>query len=439
VSRADLTARERSAPVGGTGAVPTIAGERLPLLDAIRGVALAGILLANLTSFYGADMLDAAARAAQPAAAVGASVLVVIDWLVEGKFYSVFSILFGVGFALQAERALRPGAPPFGPFFRRRMGGLALIGVTHLYALWAGDILLLYGVMGLALPTLWRLSARTRFVLMVALFAVPFATHLVVVASDGALDPRTPFAAAGAFLRRQFGIADRTTLDLFAGGTSADYWSWNTAYAVVRPGTYLQSGRPAKVLALFLLGAWLAGSILPRLATQRCVLWRTVWLGGGVGLVASAVYAAIKAHTHSTFLLSGTGLAQTVAYTLGTTPLALAYLALAVLAWQHPRARRRLEWFIPLGRMALSVYLSQTVIQLLIFTSHGAGRSGVWPIATLPLLAAAILVTQRYACWWWLERHDHGPVEFLWRRATYGRFLPRLEPTRSPRAAPPRA
>jgi uncharacterized protein len=73
--------------------------------------------------------------------------------------------------------------------------------------------------------------------------------------------------------------------------------------------------------------------------------------------------------------------------------------------------------------MALSVYLSQTLIQLLIFTSHGAGRAGVWPIASLPVLAATILVAQRYACTWWLARHAHGPVEWLWRRATYGRGI----------------
>lgn len=95
---------------GAAVAGPTAASERLPLLDAIRGMALGGILLANLTSFFGADMLDAAGRAAQPAAGVGQAVLVGIDWLVEGKFYSVFSMLFGIGFALQASRAAGRGA-----------------------------------------------------------------------------------------------------------------------------------------------------------------------------------------------------------------------------------------------------------------------------------------------------------------------------------------
>ena len=408
----DVTTSARAA------AHPTAERDRLPLLDAVRGTALGGILLANLTSFFGADMLTAAARAAQPAAALGQAVLFAVDWLVEGKFYSVFSMLFGIGFALQAARAGSRG-DDIGPFFRRRMAVLVLIGLTHMYLLWAGDILLLYGVMGLVLPWLWRGPLPTRLAAMAALFTVPFATHVMVWLSDGALDPRAPFAAVGATLREAFGIASRTTLDLFARGSSLDYWAWNTAYAVVRPGTYLQSGRPAKVLALFLLGAWLASTVLPRLAGSRRLLWRTAWLGGTVGLLASAVYAAIKAEARSTFELSGVGLVQTAAYTLGTTPLALAYMAVATLAWQQTAWQARLAWFVPLGRMALSVYLTQTLVQLLLFSSHGARLAGRLPIALLPVVALAILVTQQRVCVWWLARHEQGPVEWLWRRAVY--------------------
>ena len=408
----DVTTSARAA------AHPTAERDRLPLLDAVRGTALGGILLANLTSFFGADMLTAAARAAQPAAALGQAVLFAVDWLVEGKFYSVFSMLFGIGFALQAARA-RSRGDDIGPFFRRRMAVLVLIGLTHMYLLWAGDILLLYGVMGLVLPWLWRGPLPTRLAAMAALFTVPFATHVMVWLSDGALDPRAPFAAVGATLREAFGIASRTTLDLFARGSSLDYWAWNTAYAVVRPGTYLQSGRPAKVLALFLLGAWLASTVLPRLAGSRRLLWRTAWLGGTVGLLASAVYAAIKAEARSTFELSGVGLVQTAAYTLGTTPLALAYMAVATLAWQQTAWQARLAWFVPLGRMALSVYLTQTLVQLLLFSSHGARLAGRLPIALLPVVALAILVAQQRVCVWWLARHEQGPVEWLWRRAVY--------------------
>lgn len=400
---------------------PVPANERIDLLDAIRGAALGGILLANLMSFFGTDMLGASGRRAMWAGGAGEQVLFGVNWLVEGKFYSIFSMLLGAGFALQAGRAVRAGTSPsqFGRFFRRRMTVLVAIGLTHMYVMWSGDILTLYGLMGLLLPTLWRRPAKARIAIMVAFFCVPLATHALVITSEGRLDPRPPFAAVGAEVRDRLGVAGRPALDVFAHGTARDYWAWNTSFAVARPGTYLQSGRPAKVLALFLLGAWLATRMLPRLATLRRTLLATTVIGGAVGLSSSFVYATIKADTGSTFLVSGTGVLQTAAYTLGTTPLALAYLAAAVLAWQSASAKGVLEWFVPLGRMALSVYLTQTLIQLVVFSSLGLGLAGRAPTVLLPVVAALILIGQRYLCAWWLQSHAQGPVEWLWRRATY--------------------
>ncbi|MEZ5287947.1 MAG: DUF418 domain-containing protein [Vicinamibacterales bacterium] len=399
---------------------PTASHERIGLLDAIRGVALVGILLANLMSFFGVDMLDGAQRAALPQPELGARVLFTIDWLVEGKFYSIFSMLLGIGFALQAARASRRGEGwAFAGFFRRRMAVLVAIGAMHMFLIWSGDILMLYGVLGLLLPSLARLESGTRNTLAACLFAVPLLTHAAIVASDGAWDPRPPFAEAGAALRARTGVDDRPALDLFARGSTSEYFAWNTANGITRPGTYLQSGRPAKVLALFLLGIWIGEYVLPRLGLLRRRLWQVAIAGAGIGLPASFVYASIKAATRSTFLLSDEGLLQTAAYTLGTTPLALAYMATATLAWSHPAPRRLLAWFVPLGRMALTVYLSQSVIALLLFSSHGLGWSGRVSIAWLPVAAAAILAVQRRGCRAWLARHDQGPVEWLWRRATY--------------------
>lgn len=393
----------------------------MALLDAIRGVALGGILLANLMSFFGTDMMQPSVRKALPMGEAGEVVLFGINWLVEGKFYSIFSMLLGVGFALQLNRARTRGEPAyqFDRFFRRRMTVLIVIGVVHMYALWSGDILTLYGIIGLLLPSIVRWPSRARWVVVVGLFSVPTATHALVLATDGRLNPRTPFAAIGAELREQFGVADRPALEVFATGEPSDYWAWNTSFAVARPGTYLQSGRPAKVLALFLLGAWIGHSVLQHLTAMRRALWMTMIAGAAIGLPASFVYAAIKADTGSTFLLSQQGMLQTIVYTLGTTPLALAYMAAAALMWQSSRAPRVLRWFEPLGRMALTVYLTQTLVQVLLFTGVGAGLAGRTPIALLPAVAAVVLVIQRYVCAWWLRRYQQGPVERVWRSATY--------------------
>ncbi|MEM7415142.1 MAG: DUF418 domain-containing protein [Gemmatimonadota bacterium] len=406
---------------GGHLAGPVRSEERLGILDAIRGLALGGILLANLASFFGHYFLSPDAREAMWAGSVGEAVLFGIDWFVEGKFYSIFSILLGVGFAIQWTRAQARGesSSDFARFFRRRMIVLVGFGLVHMYALWAGDILTLYGLMGLLLPILARGSSRARLALICTLLLIPFATHLVVYGSDGDIDPRPPFAEAGANAREALGGDGRSSLELFSGGGSADYMAWNIGYAVARPGTYLQGGRPAHVLGLFLIGAWLGVFLLPRLASLRRPLRTVAVAGAAVGLPASFAYAVIKARTESVFTLSYEGLAQTLLYAFGSTPLALSYMALAVLAWRTGLGRRTLEWFVPLGRMALTVYITQTVIQLLVFTGHGLSLGGVAPIALLPLAALGILATQRQACVWWLARYRQGPLEWLWRTLTY--------------------
>jgi uncharacterized protein len=201
--------------------------------------------------------------------------------------------------------------------------------------------------MGLLLPVLARRPSSARVTIMAVLFAVPMTTHMLVLASEGRYDPRPPFAATGLAVRERLGVADEPALDAFAHGGPGNYLAWNVSVAMARPGTYLQSGRPAKVLALFLLGAWLGASVLPRMSRLRASLLVAVVVGGVVGLSASYDYAAIKAETGSTFLLSNLGLTQTVAYTLGTTPLAIAVRlsdtdddSTGRLLWIRPGARR---------------------------------------------------------------------------------------------------
>ncbi len=403
---------------------PVSVGERLGILDAIRGVALGGILVANLISFFGVYWLTLEERMAMPAGIVGEAVVFGMDWLIEGKFYSIFSMLLGVGFAIQWQRAEARGesSSQFARFFRKRMTVLILIGLTHLYAVWAGDILTLYGVMGLLLPTLARGSSRVRLAVITLFLLVPFATHVLVYTTDGRLDPRPPFVEMGVQAGQALGgDSSLSRGEIFSQGGPRDYVAWNVSFAVARPGTYLQGGRPFHVMGLFLIGAWIGTALLPRLASFGRSLRVVAITGAAVGLPLSFFYALIKLrHEQSVFMMSAEGLLQTASYAAGTTPLALSYLAIAALAWRTDAGRRALEWFVPLGRMALSVYISQSIIQMVVFTGWGFGLSTRTPVALLPVVAVTILFVQRQVCLWWLARHRQGPLEWVWRRATYG-------------------
>jgi uncharacterized protein len=402
---------------GGLG--PTRAAERVPLLDVVRGFALFGILLANLGSFFGAYDLAPAERRALPLAAAGDATLFAIDWLVEGKFYSLFCLLFGAGFALQRQRAEQHGRLDFGAFFRRRTLVLAAIGFLHLTLLWAGDILFLYGVVGLLLPSLARLTPRAQLRAAAVLLALPLLAHGLIVASGGSIDPRAPFRPAAAWLQQRAGYSGVPIAEMKASAAWREVFTANLVVAVQRPGAYLEQGRPAKVLALFLLGAWLGTFVLPRLGEARAALRLTLAVGATLGLAASAVYALIKSTTGAWFLNSGLGLVQTAAYTLGTTPLALAYAAGLALLWPSAALARRLAFFEPLGRMALSVYLTQSLIQLALFSGYGLGLARRVPFVLLPAVAVAILFVQQRLCVAWLARFEQGPVEWAWRRFSY--------------------
>ncbi|PYO72493.1 MAG: transporter, partial [Gemmatimonadetes bacterium] len=130
--------------------------ERIEALDTLRGVAVFGILLANVLVFFGLFMLPSDRAAALPTARADAVVAFVEKVLVDGKFYSIFSLLFGIGFGLQLAR----GGETAVPRFNRRLRILLAIGAIHAFLIWAGDILMLYALLGFTLPWFARKTSR---------------------------------------------------------------------------------------------------------------------------------------------------------------------------------------------------------------------------------------------------------------------------------------
>jgi uncharacterized protein len=346
-------------------------------------------------------------------------VLFTIDLLVEGKFYALFSLLLGAGYWLQRERFRGDG---FDAFFRRRMLVLIAIGAAHMALLWHGDILLLYGVMGLALPFLARLRRRAPIAL--ALLAMPVVIHGLIEVSGGALDPLPWFRMLAAEWRRDAGFEGWSMLQQRQSADWFTVWAGNFQNVLQRPGAYLQAGRPFKVLGLFLLGCTLA-SLRPWELQWAKALRRALQAGLVVGLCGSWVYAGLKSVNGGQTLLPGwTGIAQTIGYHAGSTPLALAYASAVLLSWPRPV----LLYFVPLGRMALTVYITQTVLQLLLFYGYGLGLTGHFPFWAIPLLAGAILMVQQRLCALWLARFGQGPLERMWRRVASSGCVGRTAP-----------
>ncbi len=298
---------------------PTTGSERLAVLDALRGFALFGILLANLVSFMGYNTYTSAEIVELPAS--DRAVLFFIDWFVEGKFYGIFSIMLGVGFALQAGR-FRAADANFTAFWLRRMAVLCCIGLMHMYLVWNGDILTLYGLLGMLLPLFLNLSNRALLRWILVLLSIPLLIHgLLFFTHEASFWGSMTRLSAG--LKSQWGFADRSLLEMRTSDSAIEVFSINVLKAIPRPMSYFLSGRYFKVLGLFLIGLLLARHWLPRIRkSDISVPPVAVWIGV-IGLMASFGYAAIKGAIGTPFAVNEIGLVQAVVYHVGSTCLAL--------------------------------------------------------------------------------------------------------------------
>ena len=206
-----------------TGMKPTTGSERLEVLDALRGFALFGILFANLYSFIGYNTYTPEEIIVLPF--LDKAVLFFIDWFIEGKFYGIFSILFGVGFALQVER-FSLSSVSFTAFWFRRMIILCCIGLLHMYLVWNGDILTLYALLGMLLPLFMNLSNRILLRWILVLLFIPlFSYGLLYMTSEASFwGAMSRFSAN---LKMQWGFADLSLLDMRTSENAIEVLSVN--------------------------------------------------------------------------------------------------------------------------------------------------------------------------------------------------------------------
>ncbi len=398
-----------------TSAVPRFTGERIDALDVLRGFAIFGILLANVQVFSGFVLLSEAQRAALPTAGADGVTMLLLRALVEGKFYSIFSLLFGIGFAVQLQRAGALGLDA-APRFRRRLVTLLLIGAVHAFLLWYGDILLLYALAGFCL--LPFRNREDRRVLMAALIflLMPLLQYGLMVGlallagggPDGAgnatnpLDPVIVTLATGSYL------------EVLRANLTALTYRWMDLFF---------TGRFFKVLAVFLFGLWIVRrGLLTDTPHNRVVIRRAAGWGLLIGLPLNVLLAL--AGEHSYYTLEPRGMLFAVLYTVGVPTLAVGYAAVVVMAWRQLQGRGVLRLLTPVGRMALTNYLLQTIIALLIFYGFGLGFFGRVGAAPAIGIAVAIFLFQAPISAWWLSRYRHGPAEWVWRRLTLAEPLP---------------
>ena len=409
----------------GSTAAPTATTERIYTLDVIRGFALLGIFIMNMpwfnTSFYaGMDGTRAWPQWWDTWTETATEVLF------SGKFNSMFSMLFAVGFTIQLERLEARDPRHARTIYLRRIFWLFVFGAIHMCVFWGGDVLHIYAILGLLLLALRRAPYKLLWTLLFLALFYPL--------------------IMGVYRYFTFQPAEREHIlamsKLWTASNDAAYGHGSFYEALrehTREAVYLYTDKYnlrgvarffSQFMVTLLIGLMLGRAKFFQDSARHLPLVRRVqWWSLGCGLAAGSLWGIWQA-TATDFitptpwrLLAGAG------YILCRVLIMIFYVATIVRAVHHPGWRRRLAPMAATGRMPLTNYLTQTLIATTLFYGWGFGLWGqVGPALDLLLAVGIFFVVQVPLSQWWLSRHELGPLEWLWRRLTYGRIRPQAEP-----------
>jgi len=397
--------------------------DRAVILDALRGFALLGVLIDNLFVFTGWVFVSQPEREALATWPADGPLAMLEMAFVHGKFYSIFSLLFGIGFAVILIRNEQRGINPLKIFYRRLLV-LALFGLAHIFLLWEGDILLLYALVGLLLPLFRKASNRTLLMLATSLILAPVLIDAIRVLFQ--FSPGDFLERKGASIDAANGIKEESVVRdyLFASENAWQRWrAWLEPGFFYRYSDLLNDNRIFKVLGMFLFGFY-AGRKLMYLHLQDHVsLFKKLRKWGLIVGIPTGLATAIF-FIDDKNVPQAMGLLDTVMYALSVVPLALAYVSIFFLRWIKKNGNTRLKLLAPLGRMALTNYIMQTVLAILIYYGVGLNLGGYIGPSVFFLTGLLVYIIQIIYSHWWLSRFQYGPLEWLWRMLTYGKRLP---------------
>ncbi len=407
--------------------IPIATEGRLASLDFIRGIAVLGILAANIVAFgqpFSAYMYPDAFTVPHGTASDWMWVIQFV--LIDGKMRGLFTLLFGAGLALFMDRAWQRGATRW--LQARRLFWLLIFGMIHFYLIWRGDILMYYALTGFIAILLLRMSARALLVvgglgyLAGALIYLPLMSLPYLVA-ETEMGEQAQFAGLRDDMQEQMNAEladDREELAIIRDGNYADHVTHIVSAHAEDPWVNLL------FFALETLPLMLIGMGLMRLGL----------FSGGLdpGKVRRWGWGALLAGTALTIPIGlwalgrGLGYWSTLAAFMGLSPLPRLLMVLGLAALLSLWGARATGWLgtrlSAAGRMAFSNYLGTSILMMVVFHGWGLGLFGELgrPGLYLVMLGAWIVMIG-----WsqpWLARFRYGPLEWLWRCLTYGRLFP---------------
>lgn len=421
-----LSARE----VGSAGGQPpaeepttATSQPRVPAVDALRALALLGILSVNVWYFVYPEMLQTGMRSTPVESGADQLVRFVSTVVFEGKSYVVFSFLFGLAFVLAWSSAARASVSVVRRSVRR-FAALLILGVLHGVFLFVGDILVAYAVLGFALLGMRRISTRWAVIIAVTLLALWAGLVLVAGLLTSAVEGTELWEAGTA----PVGDPDAARA-AYSGGVGSYLGFQLSAYPTVLAGVVFGQGPMA--LAAFLLGLVVGRArLLERIVagevpTAKLLMWMLPALALGLTLSAAAAVmlwgppgSTVPASATSAEGMGAELTAMGLVFLAGPIQ-ATGYVLLALLVFRAPAAAPLVTVLAAAGRMSLTNYLGQSVVLTLIFSGVGLGLAGQLSAVAVAGVVLGLWAAQVVLSRWWFTRFDRGPVEAPLRAWTY--------------------
>ncbi|KMJ57864.1 hypothetical protein AB685_13565 [Bacillus sp. LL01] len=381
-------------------AAPIQEKERIVALDIIRGIAILGIFLVNMPSFF-SPMLYVNMKTYWSETR-DIVVMNGVDILAQASFYTLFSFLFGYGFIIFANRVAEKNLS-VPKYFSRRLVVLLVIGVIHAFFIWHGDILITYAICGFLLLVMRKMSAKAMVWTGLLLIVIPTIMlsllMLVVTMTMGDADIYAPLQANAL-----------QSLEVYANGTFTEItkqrisdWSFvniaNFFFIVL------------SVLPMFLFGAAAAKSKWLEKVEEHLSGMKKLW---ALTFVLALIFKLLPYYTQQNYAT------EYLQDGIGGPASAVFYFLTVVMVTRKSLGMKLLSPFQYVGKMSLTNYLFQSVVCSLIFYSYGLGLYGSFTPFYGLWLVLGIYIFQIIISRIWVSYFHYGPMEWLWRAGTYG-------------------
>ena len=378
---------------------------RIDVADILRGIAIGGIVLIHFIEQLNFYIFPE--PSSELMAKVNECVWDSTFFLLAGKMYAIFSMLFGLSLFIQHDNQAQLGVD-FRPRFVWRMVLLMLFGLFDLL-FYNGDILTLYAVCGVLVLPFVRASNRVLVGATILFALQPIEIAYIVMGLFDASTTSLDLGSSELFKAILPAQAEGSWLDVAQKGIEKGFLV-NYTWAI-------EHGRATQTIFLFLLGIFIGRKRLFYDEGNNIIIWKRILV---VSLCAFAVLFPLYKIVPD--MVDVASIKQSLSVMLNmwkNLAMMFVYVSGVVLLYYRTSARNILIKIAPYGKMSLTNYLTQSIVGGFVFYNWGLGMYRYSGHASSLLLGVLCVVLQYIFCRWWLSRHSHGPFEALWRKLTW--------------------